>query len=653
MHQQMKIIGFLTYLAIFGFSGFAQTNESQSSYETNDIGLFPKSESPKLYTFKISGEYRFLGTYTHYNTLGLALTDSLNDKGEYRQNPKNNIFIGDDSQMPNLTLRISGRPSKKTSWGFDVYTYQFMEGDIKPQYGLKLKEINRPSIYDPNSGERLASSLIVHLGINLYGSFDTDIGSFALQAGGIHWTSMSDLTLASYKGYNRFSLFERAPWDPIESSVEKRYFDFHKRGNISQDARWGEKPFTGLIVSGSNLPGGLTMKALVGKTDLYGGISNLPNIAYGGQIRKATTDGFIGINTFNNHTYTDSLNQDAIGFNIVTLESHFSLADFSVKMEMGAGRYIGPDTIPANGWGEALHTKIKTPKLFDGKLSIETHLFRIAPEVINNNSIFMNSSIKDGTSTEDLNLPFASSMTSVGQMTNNRQGINLNAEVDLDELKLSLGLGSSIELEDISNTITYGHPINALTRSRIWRWSMGGDSPLPPQGPYERYSIAYRDVYETVNFEKDTLPSAKSFSGFELQAKYHPKYFGQKLYLFALCKYSSVQKEWSALPVFDEKAYVRQYSNELEAYYALNSKFVLNGYFGMERTIANRDTELHYETKRPRNQFGTGYGLGLDYTIAKNTAVFLRHRWFSFEDKSFVRDQFKGTETILELKLTF
>jgi opacity protein-like surface antigen len=56
---------------------------------------------------------------------------------------------------------------------------------------------------------------------------------------------------------------------------------------------------------------------------------------------------------------------------------------------------------------------------------------------------------------------------------------------------------------------------------------------------------------------------------------------------------------------------------------------------------------------RPRNQTGEGYGLGIDYTVAKNTSLFLRHRWFSFEDTSFERDQFNGTETILELKLTF
>jgi len=652
MQKHMKkIIGFLAFLAFFGHSSFAQTIENSLTKEGSDIGLFPKSESPKLYTFKVSGEYRFLGTYTHYDKLGVEATA---DDGNYPSLPTNNLFIGDDSQMPSLTLRVSGRPSKKTSWGFDLYTFQFMHGDVRPQYGMKVAEINRPSIYDPINGTRLAGSLIVHLGINLYGSIDTDFGSFGLQAGGIHWTSMSDLTLASYKGYNRFSLFERAPWDPLEATVENRYFDFYKRGNITQDARWGEKPFTGLIISGSSLPGGLTMKALIGKTDLYGGFSTIPNIAYGGQLRKGIGSGFVGINTFNNQTYSDSLNEEVIGFNVVTLESQFLVEKFHVKMELGGGRYIAPDQ--PNKWGAAITTKIGTPKLFEDKLKFEAHLFRIDPEVINNNSIFINSSIVEESnndlaagavgSTEALN-PFASSMVGVGMMTNNRQGINLNTELELDELKFSLGIGTSKEIEAKSEIITYGHSVNSLTRSRIWRWGFPSDV-----GPYNRYSVTYRDFYETVNL-KDNSPSIKAFNGIELQTKYHPKAFGSKFYFYNLSKISSVQKEWSPIPVFTEEAYVRQYSNELEAYYAHNSKLVFSGYFGYERTLANYDTETDDLTMRPRNQTGEGYGLGIDYTVAKNTALFLRHRWFSFEDTSFERDQFNGTETILELKLTF
>jgi len=194
--------------------------------------------------------------------------------------------------------------------------------------------------------------------------------------------------------------------------------------------------------------------------------------------------------------------------------------------------------------------------------------------------------------------------------------------------------------------------VNALTRSRIWRWGFPSDV-----GPYNRYSVNYRGSYQTV-LMKDSNPSKKVFNGIELQAKYHPKYLGQKLYFYFLSNYSTVQKNWEPglwgiVPIFNEDPYIKQYSNELEAYYAFNSKLVFSSYLGIERTLGNYETETDEISLRPLNQFGEGYGLGLDYTIAKNTALFIRHRWFSFKDKSFERDQFKGTETILELKITF
>ena len=73
----------LTIFAV-NVSLFAQNNDSNS---LSNIGLFPKQESPELYTFKISGEYRFLGSY-----VGLDQP--------YGYNLENTIFIGDDSQLP-------------------------------------------------------------------------------------------------------------------------------------------------------------------------------------------------------------------------------------------------------------------------------------------------------------------------------------------------------------------------------------------------------------------------------------------------------------------------------------------------------------------------------------------------------------------------
>ena len=298
--------------------------------------------------------------------------------------------------------------------------------------------------------------------------------------------------------------------------------------------------------------------------------------------------------------------------------------------------------------------KIRTPKIND-VFDLQFQAFRISPRVINNNSVFINSSIVEQSSnnlpagvagsTQSL-FPFASSMVPIGMMTNNREGFNINAELDLKRLKLSLGIGSARELEAIGSLISYGHPVNSLTRSRFWRWNFPSGV-----GPYERYNVIYRDVYELVELYDDV--QIKYFNNIEFQAKYHPRIFNSKLYAFLLSRASTVQNFQSILPEFSTLSYIRQYSNELELFFALREDLVFCSYSGIERTIANYDTEIDSETRRPRNQFGYGYGLGLDYTIAKNTALFIRHRWFEFEDTSFELDQFKGTETTLELKITF
>jgi hypothetical protein len=209
--KNILLLGFFIFLGTQVV--FAQTEQYLSKDESISIGLFPKNESPQLYTFKLSGDYRFLGTFAQ-NKLPYQLTEVLGDV------PKEKVlFIGDDTQLPQLTLRFSGRPSLKTSWGFDLYTFQFLEGNIKPTYSAKITESNLPTIYDPINGPRMAGNLGMQLGISMYGAFDTQVGSFLVKAGGIHWTSISDLTLASFRGYNRFSLFERNPWDPLGTSV--------------------------------------------------------------------------------------------------------------------------------------------------------------------------------------------------------------------------------------------------------------------------------------------------------------------------------------------------------------------------------------------------------------------------------------------------
>lgn len=80
---------------------------------------------------------------------------------------------------------------------------------------------------------------------------------------------------------------------------------------------------------------------------------------------------------------------------------------------------------------------------------------------------------------------------------------------------------------------------------------------------------------------------------------------------------------------------------------------MINAYYGYERTIGNYLTNINEETFRPMNQFGLGWGYGVDIDLGKNARLYLRNRYFSFEDKSFPMDRFKGNEWTVELKAFF
>ena len=66
--------------------------------------------------------------------------------------------------------------------------------------------------------------------------------------------------------------------------------------------------------------------------------------------------------------------------------------------------------------------------------------------------------------------PFASSVLSIGQMTNNRQGVILNTDLKFGRNKFTIGYSAANEISALSNKITYGHPANNIALSRFWRW---------------------------------------------------------------------------------------------------------------------------------------------------------------------------------------
>lgn len=648
----MRTLNLTITLLLFVLLWQGRLGAQTDSISFPEYGLMPKENSSILQGLQCNGFYRFFGTYTRQLDPYL-LNQIIGDTALPRS-----IFIGDDSQLPNLLINVAGRTSDKTNWGFDIMMFQFLNGNLGQAYTGQVTDSLRPNVQTPLLGTRLGGNMGLNLGINLHGNFKTSVGNISVGVGGIQWFAMSDLTMASFKGYNRFMLYERNPWDPMGKNLSGRYLQYFEQGSISQDTRWGNRAFVGAIIQGNKMPANTSFAAIVGKTELNGGFSQVPNFSFGGKLRKDFgTKKFISLNSINSRAATDSLAKDFYGFYMATVEAVWMISGFEAKAEIGGGSYYSPDN---NGkWGEALQLKLATPST-NNRPQAELHYYRISPDVVNNNAVFWNTSTTEyrtnnipagSVGSSAVLQPFSSSMVRLGQMTNNRQGLHLNFQTSKGALRFSGGLGFARELTPSATVITYGHSVNQLTRSRFWRWNFPTGV-----GPYGRYSDIYRDMYETVNLTDDSSGvsvHAKHFNMMEGQFKYHTTFREKELFVFALLQANSVSRTWSPVTITNERAYIRQYIAETELYYALTPGCLINAYYGFERTLANYLTDIDEETRRPRNQTGEGVGCGLDIDLGKNVRLYARHRWYYFKDESFNLDRFRGRELTIELKAFF
>lgn len=589
---------------------------------TTTVGNYLKRPMEVLEGLEISGYYRFL---TNVRTLSVAYPNLVNNK--------TTIFVGDDTQIPQFMLNIKGHASNTTEFGADLYMWTPLTGAGEAE---NVRGLN--------------------LGASLYGSFATEVGNFTVKTGGINWYALSPFTFQTNKGYNRYSLFERNPWDPMYLQIDKRYTDFYAFGAVGQDQRWGNQAFQGLILEGNQMPHDFSFNLMYGKTQFDGGLSPVPNTSYGGRVMKKYSGGtnFISFNSFNNRTQVDSLQNKNVGFNIHTIEFTHNINQVKLYGEIGMGRTY--NDVVKDKWGEAI--SIKVDYNFAHKFPTQFHVFRISEKVFNNSSVFINSSIQQNVQvnadqTQPVLIPVSAAMLPMGQLSNNRQGIEINTEVDFAGLKNSIGYSNSMEMHTISSVITYTHVFNNLSLSRFWRWSFPDHV-----GPYGNLTKIYRNVYQNVQLT-DLDPTTGSpikknyFNTIELSSKYKTYIFDKELFIFYLGSFNSIQTYSAPFVVFSEKALIRSYNHQFETYLKLNSKLIWCNYFGFERVIGNYDTQVDVVSKRPLNQTGYAVATGFDITLSKNVGLYLRERWMDYHDSSFDKDAYRGFETIVELLVTF
>ncbi len=574
---------------------------------------------------------------------------SRNMTHTYPGTPDQVLRVGDAQIDPILMLYFGGNMTPNTSFGADIaagspfFVYQ------GPGYG--------------KNGNSQPYFTVV-----LRGSFKTKLGTFNMKAGGIEFLSITPFTFGANVNFNRYSVFERRPWDPgAGGNVKTRYASYYYSGTINQDARFGTQAYKGYVLNGFIPAINSNVDFFYGKSQQNGGIDRLhqtrPASNIGFRFKKNFKNGnYVSLNTFNSYQHSDSVNNKTadIQWNIYTSEFSFNHKGFVLSGELGAGRYKSPAV--KEGWSPALMADLLIPKRVLG-IPIALRYYQIGQHFTSNVSNFSNTTVSQvntgyGGSSNGSLTPFGPALENVGDMANNRRAVAINF-TSIKVWKFTFATGTQISGEmdklDSNNVLFYSHRVNSLVWSRLPNYfPVAGAGTF---GPNNRVSVFYRGVSERVNISErnaDGTPKNKRFfNSWDLQAKFKTKVFNRDFYMFYLGTFSSVQSSLSSVPKFDDQAYIRAQFHELDVYYNITPDLVIALYGGLEYIKGNQYTDISAVTGKPRNQVGTAIGYGFDYSFTQNTTLYFRQRWFTFEDKSFPTEKFSGNEATVELKMFF
>ena len=496
---------------------------------------------------------------------------------------------------------------------------------------------------------------------------------FNFKAGGVSWYRQSRLTVWGNRSFNRTSIFERRPQTPLNKTPINRYSKYYKSGLIDQGIRYGSRAFQGIFLQGSKLPLNFSVKGVVGKSNFNRSlIETSDNFTGSFQIKNTISAKLkIAYNYISSWADIDSLSNDKRSYFVHSLELDKKWNKVQIQMEIGLGKYSDP--ITELGYGEAILLNIKTAK--STKIPLNLQLYRISPQFVNVTGNFLNTSVLEvfpnveGVGTT-VRTPYQSPMVGLGFPVNNRQGIAINADVDLGQLKLNGGIGVFAEIDTSYASLSYIHNVNSQTLSRINVFAQNW-------GPYNALNSTYRGVFENVNISDTTTSGLANFKKFfntiEFQAKYNNKIFGKNYYIFSLTRLNTCQKELKLLSQMGNQTLISQLSEEIDLSIEMNEKTALVLSYGIEKILGNSSTDLgdntestttntffeslglesFYRNTNYRNQKNTLLGIGFDYKIGNNAMVFYRYNQYRYFDPNFIENHLNGWELILELKINF
>lgn len=571
--------------------------------------------------------------------------------------------VGDGYREPMLSVNVLGRPSGRSSFGTELFVFT-------PYDGTEDIENNVISL---------------NLGLNFYGNFRTEAGNFGVRAGGIHWYNLSPFTIGVYQPLDRYSIFDRTPWEGVNGAT--KYENYFQTGTANPgDERFAFQAFQGLILNGAELPGEIAFDLFWGKTQPNGGLPNaatdpnetvpgegdvptytgfsgdarvLPSFITGGKIQRSFGDQTVALNSIYSYRTLDSLTTERRQYQVHTASFDANAGGVNVTGELGGSLFESP-TYDSN-WGEALMVRAKTTAETTG-LPLDVQVYQIGRNFFNENSEILttnNPQLRTDPRCEVAPGSGASgaTITQVNQLEHNRRGINVNTAWNSGPARFTVGWGMAHELAPTTSTLAYVHRINGLALSRVY-------NPFPANavcatnfGPLERKYSIFRNVIErTQTTDVDAVTgiptNRKYYHAVDLQGKARATVLDRSLYFFYLGSFGSANPTATVLPKDDDTYLFAQY-HELDLYYELSPGFLVTGYLGLENVRGGRFTTLDETSGLPLDQFGRGVGVGFDWTVSRNAGVYVRHRWMDFEDRSFAIDTYSGRETTLEFKMFF
>jgi len=570
----------------------------------------------------------------------------------------------------------------------DIYRdppMMLLQAAVRPGGGASLAM--DMALYSHFTGSNGQVPFNLNLGVNLYGTVPLRAFTLGIQAGGIHWTELSGMTFSAFPGYERYSLFERWPWEGATTSVE-RAMTFFETGTINRDVRWARQAFKGAVLDVTRLPGGLEARVLWGKTPVTAVFGD-PTERYtvGGRLRwKPSPGASVAANTV-----VHDLGPDATGLPVrlalTTLDGAWTKGMWSATSEVGTG-----SGTRADGWaGRA------TVKRAGKHVPWEIDAYRIGSEFINPYANFASpgiaasgadaAAVAGGGATG-----FGGSLQDVGHAASNRWGLQANAWLrPAKALRFNVGWSSSRELEVLTNRISVGHKISGLPLSRFVAFSQA-------VGPYRRWNSFYRgvseDMFITEVDEETGLPrNPAGFSTVQLHATARAaERTAHPVVLNGVATWAAAADRRIWLPGRGGTYYASAAYVEVDVFVRLTRAVDASVTWGREQIQGGDATaNLLYikpsgETAGVRVEPGTTFddtglagtplpgaswaggafaadgpvdqrsahlGFGLDLRVSSNSGLYVRHRRFRQTDAHFTADDIRGTETTLEFKFFF